>query len=155
MRAGEVAVDPGADGCCRVFRCPVAGVKAVGDVATEPLGELDLLFGVAASPARTCVDAGAPQVVWAIEREEVDIAAPPAGGKVPEMVGDEGAKQYRGHPGLGDAVGDGEPRVQECGPDDRLAAAEGTRGIKKQVSVKGDAAAPQPAGKWREDGSLA
>jgi hypothetical protein len=28
-----------------------------------------------------------------------------------------------GQPGLGDSVGDGEPRVKECGPDDRLAAA--------------------------------
>jgi len=71
------------------------------------------------------------------------------------MVGDEGAEQYGGHPGLGDSVGDGEPRVKECGPGDRLAAVEGARGIKKQVGVKGDAAALQPAGKWREDGGLA
>jgi hypothetical protein len=68
--------------------------------------------------------------------------------------GDERAEQDRGHPGLGDAVGDSQPRITECGPVDRPVAAERARGVQEQVGVEGDTAAGQPAGERGEDGGF-
>ncbi len=80
-----------------------------------------------------------------------------AAGKVLEVVGDEGAEQDGGHPGLeptpwATASHASRNAVQMIGWPPLRAPAES----KKQVEgVKGDAAALQPAGKWREDGGLA
>jgi len=45
----------------------------------------------------------------------MDFHDPAAGGQLLKMPGDERAEQDRGYPGLGDAVGNGQPRITDCG----------------------------------------
>lgn len=87
--ACEVVVDPRADGPCCAFRGSAAGVDLIGDVSAEPAAKFDLFLDVAPSPGRAGADAAAPQVVRAVEHEEMNVADPPAAGSFPQMPGDE------------------------------------------------------------------
>jgi hypothetical protein len=141
----EVTLDPGGDGLGGFFWRSAAGIDAIGDVAPEPSAELDLFFNVAATPRRAGVDAGLPQLIGAVEQNDMDVADPVAGGEFVQTLRDERTEQHRGQPGLGDAVRDRQPpTVAEC----RCAFHE-------EVGVEGDTSALQSAGKGRENSGLA
>lgn len=153
-RVCQVAIHPGSD--CRrgVFCCTAAGVNPVGNVAAKPPAELGLLLNVAASPGRTGNDPLPPEMVWAIERDEMDFPDPATGGQPFQMLRNERAQQYRRHPTLGNAVRNGQPCVAKCRPSDGLATAELTCGVEEPVDVEGDTAALQPPGERGEYGGL-
>lgn len=150
----QVAGDPGRDRRRGVFWCSAAGIDAVGDVAAQPAAELGLFLGVVRPPGRPSADPLTPQIVRAVHREEMYLADPAAIGKPFELLRDERAEQYRGHPGLGNAMRDGQPGLTERRPPDRLATAEAAGGIHQPVGVEGDTLPPQPPGERGEYGAL-
>ena len=80
---------------------------------------------------------------------------PPSGGRAARPgVRDERAKQHRRHPGLGDAMGDRQPRVTKSRPPDRLIAAELASRVEEPVDVEGDAPALQSPGQRAGHGRL-
>ena len=138
---------------CIVWR-PATAVHVVGDVTAEPAAEFGLLLDVAAPPGGTSPDSFAPEIIWAIEQQEMDFSDIAAGMQAVQVLRDERAQQDGRHPGLGDAMGDRQPRITKGRPSDRLITAEFACGVEEPVDVEGDALALQPPGERGEHGSL-
>ena len=80
------------------FWRPVAGVNVVGDVAAQPATKFGLLLDVAAPPGGTSLDSFAPQIIGAVEQQEVDFSHPAAGRRPSRCGGMSGPSSTVGIP---------------------------------------------------------
>lgn len=124
----EVADDPIRDGFGRLVGGAPGGVNQNGNVLPEPLAEGDLLDDISGPPGRTVLYSPLPNVVRAVQYERIDLADPLPSRVLLNALRSQGTQQQGWQSGLGDSVGDSEPRLIESIPwklADAVGAAQG------------------------------